>query len=95
MPVLLVTYELKAHDQDYSTFQSMLQSYPNISVNDTTILLQSVDSPEEFFDGIWPYVDPHDLVQIFEVNGKFFNKGNDPVMEWMKEHCPTCEPIAA
>ncbi len=95
MPVLLVTYELKAPDQDYSTFHSMLQSYPNIKVNDTTMLLQSVDTPSEFFDGIWPFIDPQDQVLIFEVNGECFVNGNGPVAQWMKEKCQKREPVAA
>ena len=93
MPVLLVTYELKNPAQDYSTFQSMLQSYPNIKVSDTSMLVQSVETPSEFFDGIWPFVDPHDQVLIFEVNSQCFISGNNEVGQWMNEHCKKCDPV--
>jgi hypothetical protein len=95
MPVLLVTYELKNPGQDYSTFQSMLQSYPNIKVTDSTTLVQTVDTPSEFFDGIWPFIDPNDLVLIFEVDTQCYISGNPQAAAWIRERCQRCEPVAA
>ncbi len=95
MPVLLVQYELRNPDQDYSTFEGMLQSYPHIQVTDSTMLLQSADLPLEFFDGIWPFVDQHDQVLIFEVNTRCYINGNDEIMQWIKEHCTACDPVSA
>jgi hypothetical protein len=95
MPVLLVTYELKNPNQDYSTFESMLQSYPNIKVTATTQLVQTVDTPSELFDGIWPFVDPGDQILIFEVNTKSYINGNPAAAQWIKEHCQQCDPVLA
>jgi hypothetical protein len=95
MPVLLIQYELKSPNQDYSTFEGMLHSYPNIKVSDSMILLQSADPPREFFDGIWPFVDQHDQVLIFEVNSQCYINGNKELMQWVLEHCKACDPVSA
>jgi hypothetical protein len=93
MPVLLVTYELKNPNQDYSTFLGMLDSYPQIKLSDSMMLVETVDSPRDFFDGIWPFIDPNDRVMIFEVNSECFINGNEAARQWMKGHCKKCDPV--
>jgi|GEM_PF-1235927 len=95
MSALLVTYELKNKEMDYSTFQSMLRSYPWVRVNENTVLLQSTDSPADFFDGIWPWVDQHDLVMISKLDRNYAGILPDDVQAWIKVHMTSEEPVAA
>jgi hypothetical protein len=81
-------------EMDYSTFRGMLRSYPSIKVTDSTIILQSTESPLEFFDGIWPWVDQHDTVFITELDHGWTGICSKEIKEWLKEHTESV-PIAA
>jgi hypothetical protein len=94
MPALLVTYELKSSEMDYSTFHSMLHSYPWMKVTNSTVVVHSAESPQEFFDGIWPWVDQHDTVVITEINHTWTGICSDELRAWLKVHCES-EPVAA
>ena len=94
MPTLLVTYELMSKEMDYSTFRGMLKSYPSIKVTDSTIILQSTESPLEFFDGIWPWVDQHDTVFITVIDRGWTGICSNEIKEWLKAHTESV-PIAA
>jgi len=85
MPVLLVTYELKNPDQDYSTFRSMLHSYPWMKLSESAVVLECADAPEAFFEGIWPWVDQHDMVLVFEVGSPWAGIAPAEVRSWLKE----------
>jgi hypothetical protein len=85
MPVLLVTYELKNADQDYSTFRSMLHSYPWIKLSESAVVLDCADSPEAFLESLWPWVDQHDTVIVFGVGSPWAGIGSAEVKAWLKE----------
>jgi hypothetical protein len=86
MPVLLVSYQLKNSDHDYGTFQDMLLSYPGKRVNKSTILLETQDSPQEFFDGIWPFIDAQDSVFVFRLGKDCCIQGDESVQQWVNDH---------
>jgi hypothetical protein len=86
MPVLLVTYQLKNADHDYGTFLDMLQSYPGKRVSKSTILLETQDSPQEFFDGISPFIDGQDSVFVFRLSKENCIQGDESMQEWVGEH---------
>ena len=85
MPALLVTYDLKSSEQDYSTFQSMLHSYPWINISESAVVLATDTSANEFFEGIWPYIDQHDQVLVFAVTADWSGTGSEEVKKWLKE----------
>ena len=85
MPALLVTYELKSPDQDYSTFHSMLHSYPSIKLSGSSVVLATNDTPANFFEGIWPWIDQNDTVLIFEITNNWSGVGSKEAQQWLKE----------
>lgn len=95
MSVLLVTYELNSTDIDYSTFHSMLHSYPWIKLNEHAVILQANETPNEFFDGIWPWVDQHDTVIVSEFDKNWAGICPETIQIWLREHAPQREPFAA
>lgn len=95
MSVLLVTYELNNTDMDYSTFHSMLHSYPWIKLNDHALVLQVSETPNEFFEGIWPWVDQHDTVMVSEFDKNWVGICPEKVRTWLMEHAGQGEPVAA
>jgi len=85
MHTLLVTYDLKNKEQDYSTFYDMVHSYPYTKITETSCAIETTESPEEIFDGLWPWIDPHDRVMVFELAKSWSGIGSEEAQQWLKE----------
>ena len=85
MCTLLVTYDLKNPEQDYSTFYGLIHSYPWTKITESSCAIETKDGPVEFFDVLWPWIDQHDQVMVFELSNSWHGVGSEDARKWLKE----------
>ena len=87
MKVLIVTYELKNKEKDYTAFYGVLKSMSSWAHHIENLwLVQTNDSPENLFNKLRPFMDEQkDFVFITEFNGSYYGWLPTDAWDWVKQ----------
>lgn len=87
MSVLLVCYDLKKPDRDYTGLYQVLKKAPAWwHYLESCWLLKTNSSPQQWFDKIQPHIDDDDFILIIEVQPTYQGLLPQKAWDWIHDN---------
>ncbi len=87
MKVLLVTYDLKNHNRNYSNLYEALKMLGKwCHYLESTWLIATDMTPEQLYNHILPTIDSTDLVLVIEIKKNYWGSLPEEAWKWIQEN---------